>query len=384
MSYSQTSLQKTSRSSSSRRPSSTNTPPADVNGRSVKQLARLPAKVLRLHLASRHLVTSGPKATMAKRLYDAVNPSTINNGDNVSRSQVVSPPSTFSGDTPPSTNQLTATNTTLPPAALQAQLSSLMAQFLQYATPPASTSHEATRSTGNLSPASTEHHLEQPPLSTTAATNFSTVAVPPGPTTVTVTTSQPAFTHQASSLLAAVTFNVQAPPLMAHGAPTAVAPSYSDTVQPPIPALLPPATPATGWTMQQPPYHQLTTQPTVHPMATDTLPPVPAQIRQKIIQGEFIDFSVLLHRATFPGATADPLPSTQQPIKKISSFVMWMQAWNLYLLVILSHNPAKVLEMIPYQRLICSATTLLPLKSWLQYDTKFRTLAAANPLLRWD
>ena len=65
---------------------------------------------------------------------------------------------------------------------------------------------------------------------------------------------------------------------MAHGAPTAVTPSYSDTVQQPIPALLPPAIPATGWTMQQPPYHQLTTQPTVYPMATDTLPPIPSQI----------------------------------------------------------------------------------------------------------
>ena len=109
---------------------------------------------------------------------------------------------------------------------------------------------------------------------------------------------------------------------MAHGAPIAVASSYLDTVQPTIPALLPPPMPATGWTMQQPPYHQLTTQPTVHPMATDTLPPVPAQIRQKIIQGKFIDFSVLLHRATFTDATADPFSSTQQPIKKISSFVM--------------------------------------------------------------
>ena len=67
-------------------------------------------------------MTRGPKTTMAKHLYDAVNPSTINNGDDVSRSQVAPPPSTFSGNTPPSTNQLTATNTTLPPAALQAQL----------------------------------------------------------------------------------------------------------------------------------------------------------------------------------------------------------------------------------------------------------------------
>ena len=148
---------------------------------------------------------------MAKRLYDAVNSSTINNGDDVSRLQVAPPPSTLSKNTPPSINQLTATNTTLPPAVLQAQLSSLMAQFLQYVTPSASISHKATRTTSNLSPASTEHHLEQPPLSIAAATNFSTVLVPPGPTTVTATISQPAFTHQASLLPAAVTFYVQPP-----------------------------------------------------------------------------------------------------------------------------------------------------------------------------
>ena len=157
-------------------------------------------------------------------------------------------------------------------------------------------------------------------------------------------------------------------PPFAHGAPIEVTPSYSDAVQPPIPTLLLPSIPTTAWTMQQPPYHQVTTQPTVHPMANDTLPPVPAQLCQRIIQGEFIDFSVLLRSATFPDAAADPLPSTQQPMKNISSFVTWMQAWSLYLLVILSHSPAKVLEIIPYQRLICSATMLLPFQSWLQYD----------------
>ena len=91
-------MPKTSRSSSNRCSLSTNTLPANVNGCSIEQLAHLPAEVLRLHLASRHLVTSGPKATMAKRLYDAVNPSTINNGDDVSRSQVAPPPSTPSGN----------------------------------------------------------------------------------------------------------------------------------------------------------------------------------------------------------------------------------------------------------------------------------------------
>ena len=134
--------------------------------------------------------------------------------------------------------------------------------------------------------------------------------------------------RHASSLPLAATFNVPPPPL-AHGAHTAVAPSYLDAVQPPIPTPLLPSIPTTAWTIHQPAYHQVTTQPTVHPMAKDTLPPVPAQLRQNIIQGEFIDFSVLLHRATFQDASADPLPSTQQPIKKVSSFVITRQkSWK--------------------------------------------------------
>ena len=131
-------MPKTSRSSSTRHSSSTKTPAANINGRPIKMLARLPVEVLHLHLAYHHLVTSRPKATMAKCLYDAVNPSIINNGQDFSCSQFTPPPSTLSGNTPPSMNQLTATNTTLPPAALQVQLSSLMAKLLQYAMPPAS------------------------------------------------------------------------------------------------------------------------------------------------------------------------------------------------------------------------------------------------------
>ena len=102
---------------------------------------------------------------------------------------------------------------------------------------------------------------------------------------------------------------------------------YPAVVQPSMSTLLPPSMPTSSWTTQQPPYHQLTMQPPAHLTTCDTLPPVPAQIHQKIIQGEFIDFSVLLHKATFPDTGADPSPSAQQPIKKISSFVMWMQAW---------------------------------------------------------
>ena len=76
--------------------------------------------------------------------------------------------------------------------------------------------------------------------------------------------------------------------------------------------------------------------------------------------------------------------SIQSVIKSITSFDTWMQAWNIYLAVLLAHNPSRAVELFGYQRLICSANTLLPVHSWLQYDSTFRTLAAANPLLRWD
>ena len=68
----------------------------------------------------------------------------------------------------------------------------------------------------------------------------------------------------------------------------------------------------------------------------------------------------------------------------ISSFSIWMQAWNIYLIITLTHNPAHTLELVGYQHIITSADHSLPLKAWLQYDAKFRTLAACNPLLRWD
>ena len=116
-----------------------------------------------------------------------------------------------------------------------------------------------------------------------------------------------------------------------------------------------------------------------------TSPPIPAQLRQQILQCEYVDFAMLLHRAKFSEVSEVPVSSYKPPaIKRITSFGTWMQAWNLYLAVILAHNPSQAVELFGYQRLICSAHTLLPPESWLQYDYKFWSLAAADPLLRWD
>ena len=131
-----------------------------------------------------------------------------------------------------------------------------------------------------------------------------------------------------------------------------------------------------------------------------SLPAVPSRLREKIISGEFIDFTSLLSKAMFSGTQASEPPRliTVQlnpekddfsvrpapPPRKISSFSTWMEAWNTYLAILIDHAPARAPQLVAYQRIITSASNHYPLAAWLNYDIRFRTLAASDPSLRWD
>ena len=92
-------------------------------------------------------------------------------------------------------------------------------------------------------------------------------------------------------------------------------------------------------------------QPTV---VQSSLPPVPPRIRDRIIRGEFIDFSSLLPKAMFTGGLE---PETNRSFtlhvsptnddisvrpasntRKIASFSSWMEAWNVYLSIRIDHT----------------------------------------------
>ena len=130
-----------------------------------------------------------------------------------------------------------------------------------------------------------------------------------------------------------------------------------------------------------------------------SLPPVPPQIKEKIVSGEFVDLATLLPKAMFSGS-AEPDTSKsitvqlahtgndfsvhpQPSSRKISSFVSWMEAWNIYLAII-DHSPARAPQLVAYQRIITSTNTQNPLAAWLNNDVQFRTLAASDPSLHWD
>ena len=156
----------------------------DVHHYTIDQLTRLPTEVLRLHLSSRHLVTSRKKSVMAQRLYHA-----LYNADHSSSivtttqppvptsptwttmlcqsttASLISMPSTI----PPPLNSrrpimlTSAAMPTIPPPAvtfevsfqpeLQPQLTSLMSHLIQQAT--ATIASQIVHTTPNPLPATT-------------------------------------------------------------------------------------------------------------------------------------------------------------------------------------------------------------------------------------
>ena len=133
--------------------------------------------------------------------------------------------------------------------------------------------------------------------------------------------------------------------------------------------------------------------------------PVPARVKQRIVRGEFTDFDTLLYDSLLPSrygmtpspsfsfrlshdpsATGDVLIAQQRSANRraVRDFATWMEAWNVYITILVASYPARTLELLGYQRIICEASSRFPARCWLRYDASFRACAAADRSLRWD
>ena len=135
-------------------------------------------------------------------------------------------------------------------------------------------------------------------------------------------------------------------------------------------------------------------------------PPLPEKVKQKILRGEYIDFDTLLPECLYPArhglspspsftlrlssdttstdgdvVIAQPKPSAKRSIRDLSS---WMEAWNVYIRVVVKHSLARALPLLAYQRIISDASARFLPRCWLRYDQRFRASAAADKSLRWD
>ena len=354
----------------------------DVHRCTIDQLTRLAAEVLWLHLSSRHLFTSGNKSVMAQRLYHA-----LRNTNHSSSIVTTTTPPVLTSPTSTttlcqSTTALSMPSTISPPLnsmrptmstsaamssipypaitsevsfqpELQLQLTSLMSRLIQRAT--AAVASQIAHTTPNPLPATTLDAPSTREIQLSAAVipsklvntsdnllPASTLDTPPPPRNIATATQMIQPTYYTTPPL-------QNLPVTAHGQQfslTQQIPAWPAAYIPSSTVSLPPAA-SYPQSFSLPLFHagnQTASIPSSYiptsQLQNSTSPLIPVQLRQQILQGKYVDFAMLSHRAKFSEVSEVPVSSYRPPaIKRIISFDIWMQAWNLYLAVILAHNP---------------------------------------------
>ena len=121
--------------------------------------------------------------------------------------------------------------------------------------------------------------------------------------------------------------------------------------------------------------------------------PVDRNMEDKILRGEYVDLALLLpdnlYQSQAPDiqlrlddSSAGPMGSPVTTVRKrkpvIDSFQKWLEAYMVYMLVIVTAYPRRALELIKYQQIISRAVTKFKGLAWLSYDQQFRRRASSN------
>ena len=122
-------------------------------------------------------------------------------------------------------------------------------------------------------------------------------------------------------------------------------------------------------------------------------------LEEKILCGEYIDFSLLLpdlqyrpqspalqlrYNDSSPDSRGAPLTLVNQKKPVIDSFQKWLNAFMAYMLVIVAMQPRRSIELIKYQQIISRAVSKFKGLAWLSYDEQFRCHAAYDLNIAWD
>ena len=126
--------------------------------------------------------------------------------------------------------------------------------------------------------------------------------------------------------------------------------------------------------------------------------PLDRSLEDKILRGEYIDFSLLLPDSIAhpqapalqlrfdelsPGSLGSPITVIRKRKPIIDSFHKWLDAYTTYMLTLVSHYPRRALELLKYQQIISRAESKFRGLTWLSYDEQFRHRAAQDLSLNW-
>jgi len=115
-------------------------------------------------------------------------------------------------------------------------------------------------------------------------------------------------------------------------------------------------------------------------------PPLPHHVQRKIKRGEYVNFDRLL-----PSADSPPFAHTRRHrhrkatnLRTVTDLASWLETWNRYLCVAIAYDPSRSLELAKYQTIVCMLFTHYPPQAGVAYDQHIRQQAAIRPATRWD
>ena len=125
--------------------------------------------------------------------------------------------------------------------------------------------------------------------------------------------------------------------------------------------------------------------------------PLEQNLQDKIIRGEYIDFSLLLPNSlarpqapdiqlrihdSIPGFSPVTMVRKRKPV--IDSFHKWVDAFTAYALGNVGSHPRRSLELFKYQQIISRAASKFQGTAFLAYDEHFCCQAAHDLRITWD
>ena len=131
--------------------------------------------------------------------------------------------------------------------------------------------------------------------------------------------------------------------------------------------------------------------------SSSTLPPLPQNILDQIKAGKFVKFDDLLPaisplnndnysiqiNSASGGEPSVSLVPNRRNRPRIIDFHTWLTAWNSYLQAMIFYHPTRVTELIHYQSVFTRFASQYSFSACFAYDRLFRHSMANNPSLSW-
>jgi len=120
-------------------------------------------------------------------------------------------------------------------------------------------------------------------------------------------------------------------------------------------------------------------------LISNSLPPVPAELFQRVEEGLFIEIAELSPNA-LDSADHNMEKRLRSPkhLYVISDIVEWVQCFGIYVAIVSHSKPGCVTDLIGYQSLIIGASQNCREGKWTIYDCRFRLKASISRSIHWS